>query len=177
LTMIDLNELHEWRHRDPENGLIMPWLTKPALDEICTWDLSRERVFEYGVGQSTLWWANKCEWLYGVDTNEEWVKAIHDAVISNSSVACLPVEDIYVNSIRTFKNIDIVVVDGNYRDRCIYQAIAALKPGGKLIIDNWQQPSVDWMPSEETVKLVTQLQHTIYPQEGHPDWKTLIAAK
>lgn len=175
--MIDLSELHEWRHRDPENGLIMPWLTKGALDEICTWDLQRKRVFEYGVGQSTLWWASKCEWLYGVDTNADWVQAIHDRVISKSSVACIPVKDIYIVSIRAFNPIDIVVIDGDFRDSCIWEAINKLRPGGKLIIDNWLQPSVDWMPSEETIKMVTQLEHTIYPQEGHPDWSTLIATK
>jgi hypothetical protein len=177
LTMIDLNELHEWRHRDPENGLIMPWLTKPALDEICTWDLKNKYVFEYGVGQSTLWWANKCMWLYGVDTSKEWVQAIHDAVISNSIVACIPIEDIYVTSIRNFKHVDIVVVDGDFRDKCIWQGLSMLKPGGKMIIDNWQQPSAEWPVSSETIKLVTQLQHTIYPQPGHPDWSTLIATK
>lgn len=174
--MIDLNKCEGGQRRD-DSGMVMPWYTHPALDEILTWDLSRKRVFEYGVGQSTLWWADNCIWVYGVDTNKDWVNAIHDAVISNSHVACIGMEDIYVTSIHAFKPVDIAIVDGDYRDQCIRQAIAALKPGGKLIIDNWLQPSVDWMPSEETIRIVTQMQHTIYPQEGHPDWKTLIATR
>lgn len=174
--MIDLNKCEGGQRRD-DSGMVIPWYTHPALDEILSWDLSRKRVFEYGVGQSTLWWASKSQWVYGVDTSKDWVMVIHDAVISNSHVACIEMEDIYVTAIHAFKPIDIVIVDGDYRDRCIGQAISSLKPGGKLIIDNWLQPSVDWMPSDETIRLVSKMDHTVYPQQGHPDWSTLIATK
>lgn len=173
--MIDLNKCEGGQRRD-DSGIVMPWYTHPALDEILSWDLSRKRVFEYGVGQSTLWWAGKAEWVYGVDGNPEWVKAMHDQVISNSIIACISIEDIYVASIHNFKNIDIVVVDGDYRDKCVPHALSALKPGGKLIIDNWSQPSV-WMPKDETTDLIASLEHTIFPQPDHYDWTTLIATK
>lgn len=175
MTMIDLSKCEGGQRRD-ESGMVMPWYTHPALDEILTWNLSRKYVFEYGVGQSTIWWAKHCDWLYGVDSNPEWVKAMHDQVISNSMIACIPNEDIYVWSVQNFKKIDIVVVDGDYRDRCVLQAISALKPGGKLIVDNWDQPSV-WVPEDATRKAVTQLQFTIYKQPDHYDWQTLIATK
>lgn len=171
--MIDLNKCEGWQKRDA-NGMVLPWYTHPALDDIQSWDLKNKKVFEYGVGQSTIWWASKCKWVYGVDSNEEWVKAMHDAVISNSVIAHIPVKDIYISSLRISRGIDIVVVDGDYRDECVRHAVQTLKKGSKVIIDNWIQPSV-WVATEETQSIISKLDHTIYKQPGHPDWQTLIA--
>ena len=166
--MIDLNKCEGWQKRD-KDGVVMPWYTHPALDEIEKWDKRGFTVFEYGCGQSTIWWRKYCQNVCGVESNRDWAEVVevHFAIEKSR----------YIDKIFHYESgFDIVVVDGECRDECVKAGIKNIRQGGKLIIDNWAQPSV-WMPTEETISLVTQLPHTIYKQPGHPDWQTLIATK
>jgi predicted O-methyltransferase YrrM len=178
--MIDLNAMNEWQHRDPETGLVFPWYTKSFLDELVTWDLSGKVVFEYGAGASTVWWARKCKQVFGVESNDEYSEAVNKE-LGGPAIKFEAGEKNYVNNVfYCGVQYDIIIIDGDpieWRDACVQPALDCLKPGGKLIIDNWLQPSVGWMPSEETQRIVTALPHIIYSQDGHPDWKTLVATK
>lgn len=176
--MIDLNATNEWQHRDPETGLVFPWYTKSFLDELVTWDLADKVVFEYGAGASTLWWLKKCQAVYGAESNKEWFMKVVNATKGAGCITLLQEKDKYIAGAKQFVRLyDIIVIDGEpieWRDDCVPYALAYLKPGGRLIIDNWLQPSVSWMPSEETQKLLSQYPSIAYPQDGHPDWKTLV---
>lgn len=175
--MIDLSTPNEWQHICPDTGLVMPWYTKPALDEIVTWDLKDKRVFEYGCGASTLWWAAKCKSVRGVEYNEEYAAELWSRFIHNIGIAHFIEERDYVNHIKIIgRNSDIIIIDGSFRDACVPVALECLKPGGKLIFDNWMQPEVE-MQQQETQDIVLALPHEIYKQEGHPYWQTLIATK
>lgn len=177
--MIDLNHCNEWQHRD-ESGMVLPWYTKSFLDELVTWDLKDKVVFEYGCGASSLWWNKKCKKLYGVESNADYHAAVVEATWPKALII-LPYEDNvqgYANSIKICcEQFDIIIIDGEpiqWRDACVQSAIDRIVPGGKLIIDNWMQPSVGWIPSEETQQLLSQYPVQIYKQEGHPDWSTAV---
>lgn len=179
--MIDLNACNEWQSRDPETGLVFPWYTKSFLDELVTWDLADKVVFEYGAGASTLWWAKKSLKVYSIDSSSEWIGAIKKELIKSWTPGWFKFvgeKETYINSIRDCDiKYDIVIIDGEpiaWRDDCVKPALDRLKPGGRLIIDNWQQSSVGWLPSEETQQLLSQYPVKVYPQEGHPDWKTAV---
>lgn len=176
--MIDLNTTNEWQFRDAE-GLVLPWYTKSFLDELVTWDLKEKVVFEYGAGASTVWWDSKCRNAFAVESNIEYLNAVRNEV-NELSVYFACTKETYLKFITKPRvQYDIVVVDGDpieWRDNCVTWAIDYLKPGGRLIIDNWDQKSV-WVPSDETRKLLADWLVKIYPQEGHPDWKTLVATK
>lgn len=185
--MIDLNTTNEWQHRCPATGLVLPWYTKSFLDELVTWDLKDKVVFEYGAGASTLWWAAKCKDVSGVEYNQSYADAVNKELsqcytrYSRSwPVSWYTDKAHYISCLKSFApNPDIIIIDGDpveWRDECIEAAIANLKPGGRLIIDNWDQKSV-WVPSDETRKLLADWPAKIYPQEGHADWKTLVATK
>lgn len=175
--MIDLNATNEWQHRDPETGLVFPWYTKSFLDELATWDLKDKVVFEYGCGASSLWWAGRCKQLYGVENNREYFEAVSKKI---GDIACIDhamEESAYINAIRQWGiQFDIIVVDGSWRDESIPTVLEHLKPGGKIIYDNWMQPSV-CCQTEEVQATLLALPHDIYKQIGHPDWQTLVATK
>jgi predicted O-methyltransferase YrrM len=178
--MIDLNVTNEWQHRCPETGLVLPWYTKSFLDELATWDLKDKTVLEIGLGASSLWWYRKCKQLYGCDNNPEYIFALKDIVSKGAWLHVLYEREHFVQFIKDYGHVDIIIIDGDpieWRDACVQPALDRLRPGGKLIIDNWMQPSVGWIPAEETQLIVTALPHVIYSQEGHPDWKTLVATK
>lgn len=176
--MIDLNSTNEWQHRDHATGLIFPWYVKSFLDELATWDLKDKIVVEFGMGASTLWWQKKVAYLTAFDTNTEWYNAVIMRMDSKLG------DEHLVNNIQDIENTliemyDIAIIDidpVSLRDDCISLALNSLKPGGKLIIDNWDQPSV-WVPSEATRGLLRPYPCEIYKQEGHPDWQTAVFTK
>jgi hypothetical protein len=55
------------RHSLPE----LPWLTYPAIRHLddC---LSGRRLFEYGSGTSTKWYARRCSQVVSVENNRDW---------------------------------------------------------------------------------------------------------
>jgi predicted O-methyltransferase YrrM len=181
--MIDLNHCNEWQHRD-ETGMILPWYTKSFLDELVTWELSDKHIFEFGCGASTLWFATKRPVVYGVENNREYREAVLKELGRRSHEI-----DFYIGHDleRPFQMFgsnfhpswDIIIVDCEpveYRDKCIEKAVSHLNVGGKLIVDNWDQPSV-WVPSNQTRRLLADWPVKIYRQEGHPDWQTALFTK
>lgn len=179
--MIDLSTPNEWQHKDESlGGILLPWYTKSFLDELVTWDLSDKTVFEYGAGASTLWWAKKCKNVYAVESSETYLEAVR-ANVDEMGIYYAGTKETYLKFItKPALQFDIVVIDGEpiaWRDDCVKPALECLKPGGKLIIDNWEQPSVGWVPSEETKALLAPYPCEIYKQEGHPDWATAVFTK
>lgn len=165
-------QLDEWRFIDPETGLVFPYYTKSFLDVLATWDLKDKVVFEYGCGTGSLWWHKKCNY-YGIESNVEWFDKLKEIESSLQIGYCNPawteLYPLYINETDLY--FDIIIIDGIERDKCVTPAMLRLKSGGILIIDNWDQPSVD-----ETIRvhrdMLLSKEHYIYNQEGHPDWKT-----
>jgi hypothetical protein len=169
--MIDISKPNEWQWVDPANGLVFPWYTRPFLEDLLTWDLDGKRVFEYGMGASTLWWIARGAKLESVDSSYEYIFAVYQALAARREpgpYALMKGETMeeYVN--KPHGRYDIIIVDGEYRDECIAKAYESCDI---LIVDNWIQPSVDWMPSEKTQYLLGE-PTGCYPQPSHPDWKT-----
>lgn len=176
--MIDLTTPNEWQYKDESlGGILFPWYTKSFIDELVTWDLSDKTVLEIGLGASSLWWHRKCKQLYGCDNNPEYIFALNDIVSKGAWLHVLSERHEIIQFICDYGHVDIIIIDGEpiaWRDDCVKPALDCLKPGGKLIIDNWEQPSVGWLPSEETKALLAPYPCKAYPQKGHPDWKTLV---
>lgn len=171
---INLHEQHEWRYLCPETNLLYPWYVKPFLDLLSTWDLKDKIIFESGCGSSTLWWVEKCKFVYGVETSGDYITAIESGlqgkhnynIFHETEVEKFANAPIYVG-----KKFDIFIIDGVWRDECVPQAIQTLKDGGILIIDNWLQPSVG-VASEEIQQLLSKYEGEVFKEPTHPDWQT-----
>ncbi len=194
--MKELIDPNEWQFRDDSlGGILFPWYVKPFLDVLSTWDLSDKVVWEYGLGASTIWYAHKAKEIYGVDSNTQWLSAVLDRLkelgktgrfqLANTAFhteheAMLHyTNSIYMTDVCVSGDLfDIVVIDGLYRDECIPHALKYLKPGGELIIDNYNQPSV-WMATQKSQDLLADetFDQKIFKQNGHPDWQTAVFTK
>lgn len=165
----------------------MPWYTHPFLEVLKTWDLSDKRIFEYGGGASSLWWAKKAREVHTVEADADWCRAIidgrqsnylenlfiyHRAITDNEDELTSP----FAQAINEVPGLfDIVVIDGSYRDECVALALAKIKPGGYIICDNWNQDYV-W-ESLMAQRLLMGFPGEIYVQPDHTDhngrpWKT-----
>lgn len=174
---MDLTTPNEWQHRDESlGGILFPWYTKSFLDELVTWDLKDKVVFEYGAGASTLWWDKKAKRVFAVESNMQYLEAVR-AKVDEMGIYYACTKETYLKFIsKPGIQFDIVVVDGEpveWRDECVERALKYLKPGGKLIIDNWLQPSV-WMANEEMQQLLSQYPVKVYRQGNHIDWQTAV---
>jgi len=177
--MIDLQKPNEWQRYDPETGLLFPWLVSSFLDELKTWDLSDKIVLEIGMGSSTLWWDKKSAMVAAFDMNKDWYFAVTEKMDLSRSMSFLPAEGKIVEGMQHVLPhcaFDIAIIDCEpveWRDKCVQPVLSCLKSNSKLIIDNWDQPSV-WVPNDKTRELLSPYPCKIYSQEGHADWKTAV---
>lgn len=165
----DLSIPNEWQHTCAETGLVFPWYVKSFLDELATWDMKGKTVLEIGGGSSTLWWNKKAKKVLTSESDPEYIEELlkHGCEVQIFNIHALK---------NCGKDYDIVIIDGIERDECVVPALDCLKPGGILIIDNWNQPSV-WIANQENQTILLALEHKVWKQEGHDDWQTAIFYK
>jgi hypothetical protein len=100
-------------------------------------DFSNVSVFEYGLGNSTLFWGERAKDVTSVEHNIEWFLKWKDNVPQNIDLIHANCKEDYVASImKNDAKYDIIVIDGIYRVSCSQIAPNSLKKGGLIILDN-----------------------------------------
>lgn len=143
--------------RDRENNYV-PWFSYPAIEALKNWDLSDKRVFEYGSGYSTLFWAARAKEVVSVDHNRGWHERIAKLAPPNAKLILAPIEkdesepspELREQFAKYAGAIDgsfqVIVIDGYARSRVRYQCAQAALPhldaNGLVILDN-----SDWLPA------------------------------
>tara|TARA_Y100000588_G_scaffold320869_1_gene351714 strand:- start:325 stop:1140 length:816 start_codon:yes stop_codon:yes gene_type:complete len=132
-------------------GKPIPWFTYPAIDFLDRIALPGWQVFEWGSGNSTLWWASKTESVIAVEDNESWHDEIKRQLPQNATILKRS-DEAYFKAICDYpkEHFDAVIVDGSTRNECAVRAIPHLKPNGILIFDN--SDSREYAESTETMK-------------------------
>jgi len=80
--MLDINNPVQWQQKDDKFPTLKPWFTYGMLNELDKWDLSDKKIFEWGAGWSTVYWAYHCKSVYAIETNEEWINDIIKYLLS-----------------------------------------------------------------------------------------------
>jgi hypothetical protein len=160
---------NEWRYFDETLNMPYPWYTRTCLLWLEYLDLKEKWIWEYGAGDSTMWYRAKGAHAFGVDSDYEYHRKynVHWGDNQQRYVEIIKIVDILY---------DIIIIDGDYRDQCTEHALGKLKPGGYLIIDNFEQPSVeiDWTKTKELIKDMDQV---LFKEPEHKDWQTLVVKK
>jgi hypothetical protein len=117
----------------------IPWVTysfiefiKKRLNHLLT-------IFEYGSGNSTLFYANKTAGVTVVEHDKDWYERLKSLIPSNVTLLYneLDYNGIYCRAVkRTGKKYDIIIVDGRDRVNCIKNSLTALKKNGVIILDD-----------------------------------------
>ena len=121
----------------------IPWVAYSAFDFLDNWAAKNPNahIFEYGVGQSTLWWAARAKHITVVEHDERWIKAYQDKLPDNVTLHHKMYNSGYEEvPLASKKKFDLIMVDGMNRPACIPHAIKALKKGGLLIWDDSHYP-------------------------------------
>jgi hypothetical protein len=119
------------------NGDPIPWYTYPAIEYLESFDFKYCDVFEFGSGNSSLYWAKRARSVCSVEDNQGWFNEVSKTRLGNQEILHRADEASYVKSLPSRgKLFEIIVVDGNWRYACAIEAINCLKDGGMIVLDN-----------------------------------------
>ena len=118
-------------------------------------DYSDKKIFEYGCGNSSLFWAARAESVTSIEDNPEWfAKWEKEFDRANLDVRWRDEGEAYEQAV--FEDgcrYDVIVVDGKRRAECAVAAVKALAAGGMVILDDSDRINT----SKEYVKAVAAL--------------------
>jgi hypothetical protein len=131
------NSAQKWESVDAA-GLPIPWITYSMIDLLSKRVNKNMRIFEYGCGNSTLWWAANAHSVMSVEHNTDWYKKIKALVPDNvqMQLTSLHYDGDYCRTSTHGDPYDIIVIDGRDRVNCIKHSIKNLSDIGVIILDN-----------------------------------------
>jgi len=94
-------------------------------------------VFEWGSGNSTIWWSKNVSKVIAVEDNDVWFEEVAKQIAPNVEYFCC--KDVsYFEKIRQYPDnyFDVVVIDGAFRNECAIESINKVKNEGIIIFDN-----------------------------------------
>lgn len=127
------------QERIADNEGELPWLSYCAIDILKQRVNKNMVVFEYGSGNSTIWWSKRVKKIVSVEHNEEWYTKLKDSNINLPNLIFEKLEDNnrYENAILINNELyDVIVIDGRRRVKCARSCIKALKDDGVIIWDD-----------------------------------------
>jgi len=138
-----LNTFKENRPVDAERAPI-PWITYPALEFLSQFDYAESDVFEFGSGNSTLFWARRARNVVSIETDKDWFATLNRDKPSNVQLFHLEGADEFAGSIlKARRAFDVIVIDSaKHRYAAALNAVNAMSGGGMVILDN-----SDWYPN------------------------------
>ena len=128
------------------SGEPIPWYTYPAIEYLKQLDFSDKSVFEYGSGNSTVFWSRNAGHVVSVEHDPVWHESVSRRVTAAATVIFEPDLESFVSTIsRVRGGFDVIVVDGPARGltrlKCCKAARDYLNEGGVIILDN-----SEWLP-------------------------------
>jgi hypothetical protein len=143
LRVLELDLGHSLSSRSYEsvdgNNKPVPWITYPAINYIENLELKNKEVFEYGCGNSTLYFAKRSKRIVSVENNLHWYKKIKEKSkkYNNLFLEYKNNEKSYSRHIReSSKKFDLILIDGMFRFACTKEAVKKLNTGGIILVDN-----------------------------------------
>ena len=129
----------------------LPYFTYPATYWLQGALRGCEDVFEYGAGNSTLWFSRRVAEIISVESDKRRADRIRSRLPPNASVQYKPCagdelrassEDEYVAALteRT-RNYDVIVVGGLARNSCVSAAIGLVGRTGLIVLSNADRPA------------------------------------
>lgn len=126
------------------NGQELPWFTYPFISFLKDRLQPDFSVFEYGSGNSTIWFSRRVLSVVAVEHDETWFTLLREKLKPVQNVTywhkSLHTSE-YTDEIRRYQQVfDIIVIDGRERVACCKNALGALKNKGVIIWDNSERP-------------------------------------
>ena len=129
-------------------GNPIPWCTYSFIKFIEPRLLNTFDVFEYGCGNSSLWYAKRVRSIKSVENDEKWFNNISSRLPVNAK-AVLQTDindgDYSKEVLKDGKKYQIIIIDGRDRNNCVKYSLQQLADDGIIVYDNTQVP--EYLPS------------------------------
>lgn len=168
-----------------------PWITDGAFNFMKEYLQSKEdpKIFEWGSGGSTIWLAQNFTDVITLEDNKSWFRKVRKELEERSIIENVQLllrarggtfnSAPYTSSILELpdESLDFVLIDGRDRVNCVRAAIEKVKPGGVIMVDNFERKGYrkiakilsEW---EYSVDVQVGKDHTGWIREGKTDWTT-----
>ncbi len=122
-------------------GKPIPWFSYPAVEYLKSLDLSSYSVFEWGGGNSSLFFAGMSKEVVTVESDPDWFKIINGNRGENQRLFLVDLEN-YVEYPKSLnQKFELVLIDGKKRAECARVGVQLVAERGFIILDN-----SDWYP-------------------------------
>ncbi len=125
-------------------GNPLPWYTYSCTAFLEGRVRADMRVFEYGSGQSTRWWAGRVTRVDAVEDDEAWVARVREQLPANVDLRFAQTDGgAYARSAaERGTRFDVIVIDGSDRNTCARMSLEAIAEDGVIIWDNTEEPNL-----------------------------------
>ena len=121
-----------------------PWLTAESIRLLEAYLQPSMSGFEWGSGRSTIWLGKRLQSLVSIEHDPEWHAQVKAAVSAGAmtNIDCRLVQrqrsGAYAGVIGEFpdRTFDVILIDGEERNACIREAVAKVRIGGVIVLDN-----------------------------------------
>lgn len=132
-------------------GKPLIWITYPCIEFLRKRITPSMKVFEYGAGNSTLWWADRVQDVISIEHDQEWFDRINQYKNTNINLIFkkLIYNGDYSKEVLNWSNLDVIVIDGRDRVNCAINSFNSLSESGVIIWDDSErkryQKGVDFL--------------------------------
>ncbi len=117
-------------------GEPIPWFTYPAIEYIAQLDLRNCEMLEWGSGNSSHFFSARSKFITSIEDNRDWFEKVSSAKNGNHEIHLADNDNYYKLPLSFNKKFDIIIIDGNQRDKCAETALDLIKDDGLIIYDN-----------------------------------------
>lgn len=119
-----------------KSGAALPWYTYPAIEFISQFDFNEKNIFEWGSGNSSVYFSKRAKKVTSIEHDIEWYKIVLPQIQPNQILQQTTLEQ-YPSAISAFnEKYDVIVIDGQRRFDCARACVPFLKENGMIILDN-----------------------------------------
>ena len=144
--IIDRLAVSRFRYKRGEK---LPLYATGAIQFIESYLRDTDRVFEFGAGYSTPWYAKRAGAVVSVEDAPEWHERIKPLLPRKAELVFVDTSseryDAYIGKVREFDPFDVVIVDGKKRAECAAAALDWIKPCGLLVWDDCNSDAFFWI--------------------------------
>lgn len=127
-------------------GQPLPWVTYSFIDFIKTRLTKELTIFEYGSGNSTLFYAKRVKKVVSVEHDEAWYNKIVQEKAPNAEMIFTHLEkggEYSQKAALIGEKFDVIIVDGRDRVNCCKHSVEALSEAGVLVLDDSEREIYD----------------------------------
>ncbi len=135
----EIGWFYTYWNRDPvdKDRKPIPWATYSFIEFMKTWLKPDMQLFEYGSGNSTLFYAGYVKSVTTVEHNKTWYDRVKKQIPPNVNLIYQPLDNggKYENSVSGIMY-DVIIIDGRQRKNCLKAAIPNLSENGIIVLDD-----------------------------------------